>query len=117
MATGSQSDLNPAMSYATPVPVRYSTEVSPHEERNSITIVLEISPELDEAMEDMAIELDGTKSDVFVRALALLRLVTDARKTGKRVCITDDELNVETEVTGFGPLDDELETEPSTNHE
>ena len=76
----------------------------------SITIILDISPELHEAMEDMATDLRGSKSEVFVRAMSLFQLAMDAKKAGKRVCIADDDLIVETEITGFGPLDDEPET-------
>ncbi len=71
-----------------------------------ISIGLNISPELDEAMKSMAVALDGSKSEVFVRALTLMRLAIDAKKAGKRLCIADEDLNVETEIHGFGPLDE-----------
>ena len=73
----------------------------------AVSLVLTISPEMDDAIDRMADELRVSRADVFVQATALFRMTLNAKREGKRICITDDDLNVETEITGFGPFDDE----------
>jgi hypothetical protein len=84
-----------------------SSDWGESDDDEAVSLVLKISPEMDDAIDRMADDLSVSRADVLVQAMALFQMTLNAKKEGKRICITDDDLNVETEITGFGPFDDE----------
>lgn len=62
-----------------------------------IRLSLELSPELNSTLENLAKQIHGTKSDVLRKAIALMELAVRAKSEGRRIGIAklDEELAVE----------------------
>jgi predicted transcriptional regulator len=70
--------------------------------KEKIRLSLDVSPELDEKLEDLAETIHGTKSDVLRRAIALFDVVVEARKQGKKIGIAEPDQPLATEIIGIG---------------
>ena len=71
-------------------------------EKERIRLSLDVSPELNRLIEDLAERTDGTKSDVLRRAIALMDVAVRANESGKRVGIADTDQGLTTEFVGLG---------------
>jgi predicted transcriptional regulator len=71
-------------------------------EKERIRLSLDVSPELNELIEDLAGRTDGTKSDVLRRAIALMDVAVRANESGKRVGVADTDQGLTTEFVGLG---------------
>jgi hypothetical protein len=69
--------------------------------QSSVAFTMLVSPSTDADIEEMAKELGTTKTDVFRRALALLRLGLEARKDGMHLALVDADGKTQTEITGL----------------
>lgn len=58
-------------------------------------IIVDVSPDLDAIIDNMADELDESKSTTILRALALLKTALEAKRKGERLVIVNDAENVE----------------------
>jgi len=66
-----------------------------------VRLSLQVSDELNEALDLMADETGTTKSDVLRRALVLLKSAHDARKEGFRVGFSRDAGKLDREIIGL----------------
>ncbi len=71
-------------------------------EKERIRLSLDVSPELNELIEDLADRTDGTKSDVLRRAIALMDVAVRANESGKRVGVAETAQGLTTEFVGLG---------------
>lgn len=71
------------------------------ETSDKIRISLDISPALNEKLRAMARDMNGTKSDVLRRSLALMEVALQAAKDGKKVGIADRSEQLNTEIIGL----------------
>lgn len=71
-------------------------------EKNRIRLSLDVSPELNDLIEDLAERTDGTKSDVLRRAIALMDVAVRATESGKKVGVAETDQGLTTEFVGLG---------------
>jgi predicted DNA-binding protein len=64
-------------------------------------MVLGVSGEMEERIEELAHRTGDTKAEVLNKAIGLYKLASDAARSGKRVVIVDDERDEENEIVGF----------------
>ncbi|MCF2150291.1 DNA-binding protein [Desmonostoc muscorum LEGE 12446] len=66
-----------------------------------IQINLDLSPELYEAISNLAQHIHGDNAEVLLKAIALLEVAVEAKQKGKHIWIVDENQNLETEVIGI----------------
>ncbi len=71
-------------------------------DKDKIRLSLDVSPELNDLIEDLASRTDGTKSDVLRRAIALMDVAVRANERGKKVGVADEDETLSTEFVGLG---------------
>ncbi len=71
-------------------------------EKDRIRLSLDVSPELNRLIEDIADRTDGTKSDVLRRAIALMDVAVRASESGKKVGVAEADGLLTTEFVGLG---------------
>ncbi len=69
--------------------------------RERIRLSFEITPELNDQLEDIAGEVGGTKTEVFKKAIALMRVAVDAKRQGKRLGVAERDQPLATEIIGL----------------
>jgi predicted transcriptional regulator len=67
----------------------------------SIRFSLDMSPELNQKLEDLAEKSHASKSDVLRRAIMLLEVAVEAKEKGKKIGIASKEQTLETEIVGL----------------
>lgn len=70
--------------------------------KERIRLSLDVSPELNNLIEDLAARTHGTKSDVLRKAIALMDVAVSANEKGMKVGIADDDRTLNTEFVGLG---------------
>ena len=70
-------------------------------EKNKVRLSFEITPELNEELQEMANEVGSTKTEVFKRAIALMRVAVDAKRQGKRIGVAERDQPLATEIVGI----------------
>ncbi len=71
-------------------------------EKERIRLSLDVSPELNNLIEDLARRTDGSKSDVLRRAIALMDVAVQANERGLKVGVADRGETLSTEFVGLG---------------
>ena len=66
-----------------------------------VRVSLDISPELNEKLQAMARDINGTRSEVLRKSLALLDVALEATRNGKKIGIADRSDQFTTEIIGF----------------
>ncbi len=84
-------------------------------EKDRIRLSLDVSPELNDLIEDLARRTDGTKSDVLRRAIALMDVAVKANERGKKVGVADEDETLSTEFVGLGVRRVSPVHDPSSN--
>jgi len=75
--------------------------------RSDITLRTSILPELARLIDQLSIDLGKTPIETIVQSLVMLQILMRAGHEGKRIAITDEDLNVEREILIPGyPHDD-----------
>jgi len=69
--------------------------------KEKVRLTLDVSPDTNEIIEELADAIGGTKSEVLRRAIALMKFVADARSEGKRFGIADKGQPLVTEIIGL----------------
>ncbi len=73
----------------------------PNNERGKVRLSLEISPELNALLEQLASTTGGTKSDVLRKAIALMEIAVKAKQQGKKFGIAEKDQQLATEIIGL----------------
>lgn len=73
----------------------------PTQERNKVRLSLDISPELNELLADLASKMGGSKSDVLRKAIALMEVAVEAKRQGKKFGIAEKDQQLATEIVGI----------------
>ena len=71
----------------------------PANTQEKIRLSLDVSPELNDVIEKLAD--GGSKSEVLRKAIALMRVASEAHKNGKKFGIAKDSASLETEIVGI----------------
>ncbi len=69
--------------------------------RKSIRLSLDVSSELNDALELVAHQTHSTKSDVLRKSIALLEMAVKEKKQGNHLGIFDDQNKIVKEIVGF----------------
>ena len=67
-------------------------------ERGKVRLSLDISPELNDLLEELAETSGVSKSDVLRRAITLMKIAVDAKQTGKKFGIAEKDQTIATEI-------------------
>lgn len=70
-------------------------------EREKIRLSFDITPELNDQIEDIADQVGGTKTEVFKKAIALMRVAVDAKRDGKKFGVAEKNQTLATEIVGL----------------
>ena len=70
-------------------------------EREKVRLSLDISPELNSLLEQLAVSIGGTKSEVLRKAIALMEVMVEAKKQGKKFGIAEKDQPLATEIIGI----------------
>ncbi len=71
------------------------------ESSEKVRISFDVSPELYDRLQAMARDVNGTKSDVLRKSLALMEVVLKATKDGKKIGIAEQSDQLTTEIIGL----------------
>jgi predicted transcriptional regulator len=74
---------------------------SPKNEKEKVRLSLDISPELNTLLEQLAATTGGTKSDVLRKAIALMEVAVDAKRRGLKLGLADKDQQLTTEIIGL----------------
>ncbi len=66
-----------------------------------VRINLQVSPELNNILENIAESSFSTKTDVIRQALALVKIAHDAKRSGKHIGLVADSSKLDTEIVGL----------------
>ena len=78
-----------------------SVRGSPKLEKEKVRLSLDISPELNSLLEELAAKTGGTKSDVLRKAIALMEVAVDAKRRGLKLGLADRDQQLTTEIIGL----------------
>lgn len=67
----------------------------------SIRLSLEVSPQLNATLEELAEKTHGSKSDVLRRAIALMEVAVHAKEEGKKFGVANKDQELATEIVGI----------------
>lgn len=70
-------------------------------EKEKVRLSLDISPDLNSLLEELAAAIGGTKSDVLRKAIALMEVMVQAKKQGKKFGIAEKDQPLATEIIGI----------------
>ena len=68
----------------------------------SVRVSLEMSEELNQKLEEMAELTHNTKSELLRKAIALMDLAIEARRSGRKIGIAEKDQPLVTEIVGIG---------------
>lgn len=70
-------------------------------EKDKVRLSVDITPELNRRMGEMARAIGGTKAEVFRRAIALMGVAIEARQDGRKLGIVEKDQPLATEIVGI----------------
>ncbi|OUL17661.1 DNA-binding protein [Nostoc sp. T09] len=68
---------------------------------SKIRLSLDVSPELNDIITELAQKSGSTKSDVLRKAIALMEIAIDAKDRGEKLGLVDKTQSVNTEIVGI----------------
>lgn len=68
---------------------------------DKVRLSLDVSPELNRTLDELAIKINGTKSDVLRKAIVLMELAVQAKDQEQKLGIIDKDRHVITEIVGL----------------
>ena len=66
-----------------------------------VRLSLDVSPELNQTLEDLAAKIHGSKSDVLRKAIVLMELAVQAKEKQQKLGIVDKDRQLVTEIVGL----------------
>ena len=82
-------------------PLKPLARGSPKLEKEKVRLSLDISPEMNSLLEELAAKTGGTKSDVLRKAIALMEVAVDAKRRGLKLGLADRDQQLTTEIIGL----------------
>jgi len=70
-------------------------------ERDKVRLSVDITPEMNRRMDEMARALGGTKAEVFRKAIALLGVAIEAKQNNKKFGVAEKDQPLVTEIVGI----------------
>ena len=70
-------------------------------ERTKIRLSLDISPEANSLLEELAEKIGTTKSEVLRKAIVLMEVAIEAKRQGKKFGIAERDQTLATEIVGL----------------
>jgi predicted transcriptional regulator len=70
-------------------------------EKEKVRLSLDISPELNTLLEELAAATSGTKSDVLRKAIGLMEVAVDGKRRGLKLGLADKGQLLTTEIVGI----------------
>ncbi|MCA1634427.1 MAG: DNA-binding protein [Acidobacteria bacterium] len=70
-------------------------------EKEKVRLSLDISPELNTLLEEIASKTGGTKSDVLRKAIALMEVAVDGKRRGLKLGLAEKDQPLTTEIVGL----------------
>jgi predicted transcriptional regulator len=67
----------------------------------AIRLSLEVSPQMNDKLEELADKMGGTKSDVLRKAVALIEVAVRAKEEGKKFGVAGPDQTLATEIVGL----------------
>jgi predicted transcriptional regulator len=64
-------------------------------------LIIDVSPELNEALENLADNANLTKSEILRRAIALMKVAAQAQEKGQKLVVIDQDQKAITEIVGI----------------
>ncbi len=68
---------------------------------DKVRLSLDVSPELNRTLDELALKIHGTKSDVLRKAIVLMELAVQAKDQQQKLGIIDKDRQVITEIVGL----------------
>lgn len=68
---------------------------------DKVRLSLDVSPELNRTLDELAMKIHGTKSDVLRKAIVLMELAVQAKDQQQKLGIIDKDRQVITEIVGL----------------
>ncbi len=68
---------------------------------DKVRLSLDVSPELNRTLDELALKIHGTKSDVLRKAIVLMELAVQAKDQQQKLGIIDKDHQVITEIVGL----------------
>ncbi len=81
--------------------LKTTTRGSPKNEKEKVRLSLDISPELNKLLEQLADWTGATKSEVLRKAIALMEVAVEAKRQGKKFGIAERDQQLSTEIIGL----------------
>lgn len=66
-----------------------------------VSLTLEVTDELNGRLDALASDLGGSKSDLLRKAIALIDVALQARRTGRRIAVVDEHGTIVTRIVGL----------------
>lgn len=66
-----------------------------------VRLSLDVSPQLNKVLEDLAKRTGRSKSDVLRQAIALIQVASNAKREGKKIGIAEESDQLSTEIVGL----------------
>ena len=82
-------------------PARGSPVEEKEERKETVRLSLDISPELNKLLKKLADATGGTKSDVLRKSIALMEVLVEAKRQGKKFGIAEKDQPLATEIIGL----------------
>ena len=67
---------------------------------SKVRLTLDVTDELNERLNELAAEAGGSKSELLRKAISLIEVAVDARKSGNQVAVVDKNRKVVTTIVG-----------------
>lgn len=78
------------------------TQNQPQSNRgNKIRLTVDVSPELNQTLDQLASNTHLTKSEVLRRAIALMKVAAQAQEKGQKLALIDQDQPAATEIIGI----------------
>lgn len=102
-ASDSKQDSRPDAASADVLPSSYalSHPVSGTAASDDVFLCLGVSAELNTLLDELALTVSGTRSDVIRKAIMLLKIALEAKQAGQKVGIVGDDDCMITEIEGL----------------
>lgn len=66
-----------------------------------VRLSFEVSPKLNDTLEQLAERSDTTKSEILRKAIALMELAVEAKQKGQSLALTDEDKKIVTMIVGI----------------